>query len=51
MSKKIVFLIIDGLPDSPVKNKTPLSSARMPNVHWLASHGAVGEMIVLPEKM
>ncbi|TAL46762.1 hypothetical protein EPN87_04445, partial [archaeon] len=51
ISMKVVFLVVDGMPDIPVKDKTPLSSAAKPNLDWLAKNGTVGEMTVLPNKM
>lgn len=45
MARKIVLIIIDGLGDKPIaglKNKTPLGSARTPNLDWLAEKGICG---------
>lgn len=42
---KILFVVIDGLGDSPIpelKNKTPLESAITPNLDWLAKNGVCG---------
>ncbi|MEM7825755.1 MAG: hypothetical protein QW412_02770 [Candidatus Aenigmatarchaeota archaeon] len=43
--KKVVFLIIDGLADIPINNKTPLSEARKPNFNYFASNGLLGQTI------
>lgn len=43
--KKIVLIIIDGLGDRPIpefKGKTPLESAKTPNLNWLAENGVCG---------
>ncbi|MEK7482563.1 MAG: 2,3-bisphosphoglycerate-independent phosphoglycerate mutase [Patescibacteria group bacterium] len=42
---KILFIVIDGLADRPIKqlgNKTPLEAARTPNLDWLAQRGKCG---------
>lgn len=42
---KILFIIIDGLGDKPIpqlKNKTPLESAKTPNLDFLAKKGISG---------
>ncbi|MEM5834886.1 MAG: 2,3-bisphosphoglycerate-independent phosphoglycerate mutase [Candidatus Aenigmatarchaeota archaeon] len=43
--KKVVFLVIDGLADLPINNKTPLSEARKPNLDYFASNGLLGQII------
>ncbi|MBI4359142.1 MAG: 2,3-bisphosphoglycerate-independent phosphoglycerate mutase [Candidatus Nealsonbacteria bacterium] len=43
--KKIIFIVIDGLPDEKVpelKNRTPLEAARRPNLDHLAKNGWCG---------
>jgi 2,3-bisphosphoglycerate-independent phosphoglycerate mutase len=43
--KKIVFIVIDGLADDPVKafgGKTPLEAARIPNLTFMAKNGFCG---------
>jgi len=43
--KKILFIILDGLGDWPIKelgNKTPLEAAKTPNFDFLASNGVCG---------
>jgi 2,3-bisphosphoglycerate-independent phosphoglycerate mutase len=50
LRKKVVFLVIDGLADTPYVGKTPLSDANKPNMDWLAEHGVVGELKLLPKK-
>lgn len=45
MVKKIIFIVADGLSDSPVKqlgNKTPLEKAKTPNLDFLAEKGICG---------
>jgi 2,3-bisphosphoglycerate-independent phosphoglycerate mutase len=42
---KILLMIIDGLGDKPIQefdNKTPLDSAKTPNLDYLASNGVLG---------
>lgn len=42
---KILLMVIDGLGDKPIKefdNKTPLESAKTPNLDYLASNGVLG---------
>jgi 2,3-bisphosphoglycerate-independent phosphoglycerate mutase len=52
LRKKIVLIVVDGMADTPQiingKEQTPLSSARKPNMDWLAERGAVGELSLLP---
>ncbi len=43
--KKILFIVIDGLGDKPIKelsNKTPLEAARTPNLDFLTKNGICG---------
>jgi len=43
--KKILFIILDGLGDRPIKelgNKTPLEAAKTPNFDFLANNGTCG---------
>lgn len=47
--KKVVFLIIDGLPDLP-EPRTPLSSAYKPNLDFLAKNGMCGEILPVEKK-
>ena len=49
--KKVVFLIIDGLADLPMNERTPLSAARKPNLDYLAKNGMVGEIIPVERKL
>ncbi|MFO7967737.1 MAG: 2,3-bisphosphoglycerate-independent phosphoglycerate mutase [Archaeoglobaceae archaeon] len=44
MGKKILMIIIDGLSDRPIDGKTPLSTARTPNMDTLAANGINGIM-------
>lgn len=50
LKRKVVFLVIDGLADTPINNKTPLSEARKPNLNYLAEKGMSGEMIPVERK-
>lgn len=45
--KKVIFLVIDGLADQPINNKTPLSEARKPNLNYFARNGMLGQIIPL----
>mgnify|MGYP001571117155 CR=1 FL=1 len=45
--KKVIFLFLDGLPDMPKDDKTPLTEAEKPNIDWFAKNGVTGEMILL----
>ncbi|KKQ93000.1 MAG: 2,3-bisphosphoglycerate-independent phosphoglycerate mutase [candidate division CPR2 bacterium GW2011_GWC2_39_10] len=50
-NKKILFVIIDGLGDRPVKQlkgRTPLEAAKKPNLKLMASHGLCGMQNALP---
>lgn len=54
MNKKVVFVIIDGLGDRPVRelgDLTPLESANTPNLDKIASNGINGAMITLGRGM
>jgi len=45
--KKILFIIIDGLADEPIKalgDKTPLEAAQKPNLNFLAQNGLCGSI-------
>lgn len=44
MDKKILMVIIDGLADRPIDGKTPLSTAKTPNMDKLAVNGINGIM-------
>ncbi|HNM33975.1 MAG TPA: alkaline phosphatase family protein [Chitinophagaceae bacterium] len=44
---KTVLIIIDGLGDAPIKelgNRTPLESAFIPNIHYIATKGEIGRI-------
>ncbi|MEM5793923.1 MAG: 2,3-bisphosphoglycerate-independent phosphoglycerate mutase [Candidatus Aenigmatarchaeota archaeon] len=45
LRKKVVFLVVDGLADLPINNKTPLSEAKKPNLDYFASNGLLGQII------
>jgi 2,3-bisphosphoglycerate-independent phosphoglycerate mutase len=45
--KNVVFLLIDGLADLPIEEKTPLSDALKPNLDWLAKNGVTGQILPL----
>ncbi|MBI4010361.1 MAG: hypothetical protein HY361_04215 [Candidatus Aenigmarchaeota archaeon] len=47
LKKKVIFLFLDGLPDIPVDDKTPLSEADKPNIDWFAKNGVTGEILLL----
>jgi 2,3-bisphosphoglycerate-independent phosphoglycerate mutase len=51
LKKKVVFLIIDGLADLPMNERTPLSAARKPNLNYMAKNGMVGEIIPVERKL
>lgn len=51
MRKKIVFLVIDGLADLPIRGETPLKKAKKPNLDWLTKNGITGEMKVVPNSL
>ncbi|AGK60491.1 phosphoglycerate mutase [Archaeoglobus sulfaticallidus PM70-1] len=42
--KKILFIVIDGISDRLIDNKTPLDSARTPNLDYFAKIGINGIM-------
>jgi 2,3-bisphosphoglycerate-independent phosphoglycerate mutase len=42
--KKILFVVIDGVSDRPIKGKTPLDSAFTPNLDYFAKIGINGIM-------
>lgn len=44
MGKKILMVVIDGLSDRPIYGKTPLSTAKTPNLDKLAANGINGIM-------
>jgi 2,3-bisphosphoglycerate-independent phosphoglycerate mutase len=50
LRKRVVFIVIDGLADLPLNGRTPLSTARKPNLDFLAKNGIVGEIIPLEIK-
>ncbi len=49
--KKVVFIVVDGMADTPVNGKTPLSEAKTPNMDWLVANGAVGELDLVKESL
>lgn len=51
--KSVIFLA-DGMADEPLEElggKTPLEYANTPNMDWIASHGASGTFLTLPENL
>jgi len=48
--KKVVFIVVDGLADTPVKGKTPLSEAKKENIDWFAANGSCGELSLVGRK-
>jgi 2,3-bisphosphoglycerate-independent phosphoglycerate mutase len=54
MAGKYLILIGDGMSDWPIAslgNKTPLEAAEKPNLDYMASHGAMGMVQVVPKEM
>ncbi len=54
MPRKYLILIGDGMADWPVAslgNRTPLEAAYLPNLDYMASHGALGTVQVVPKEM
>jgi 2,3-bisphosphoglycerate-independent phosphoglycerate mutase len=54
MRRKYIILIGDGMADWPVSslgNRTPLEAASIPNLDYMASHGALGMVQVVPKEM
>jgi 2,3-bisphosphoglycerate-independent phosphoglycerate mutase len=49
--KKVVFIVVDGMADHPQTGKTPLSEAKKPNIDWLATNGAVGELTLITKAL
>lgn len=49
--KKVIFIVIDGLADSPIDHRTPLTAARKPNLNYLAEKGMTGEIIPVEKKL
>ncbi|MCL4386916.1 MAG: 2,3-bisphosphoglycerate-independent phosphoglycerate mutase [Patescibacteria group bacterium] len=50
--KKVLFVIIDGLGDRPIKElggKTPLEAAKTPSMDYLAKRGICGLQKMLPD--
>ncbi|MEM5791059.1 MAG: 2,3-bisphosphoglycerate-independent phosphoglycerate mutase [Candidatus Aenigmatarchaeota archaeon] len=50
LKRKVIFLVIDGLADLPLNEKTPLSEAKKTNLDYLASLGLTGEIIPVKKK-
>jgi len=54
MARKYLILIGDGMSDWPIAslgNRTPLEAADKPNMDYMASHGALGMVQVVPKEM
>ena len=54
MGGKYIILIGDGMADWPIAgigNRTPLEAAQKPNMDFMASHGAMGMVQVVPKEM
>ncbi len=54
MARKYLILIGDGMADWPIAslgNRTPLEAADKPNMDFMASHGALGMVQVVPKEM
>jgi len=51
---KYIVLVADGMADYPIKElgeRTPLESARTPNMDFLARYGSLGRVKTIPDKM
>ena len=51
---KFIVIIPDGMFDNPIKSlgdKTPLEVAHTTNMDYMASHGFIGQVQTIPEKM
>jgi 2,3-bisphosphoglycerate-independent phosphoglycerate mutase len=54
MKRKYLILIGDGMADWPIAslgNRTPLEAADIPHLDFMASHGALGMVQVVPKDM
>ncbi len=54
MARKFVILIGDGMADWPIPslgNRTPLEAANKPHMDYMASHGSLGMVQVVPVDM
>ncbi|MEM5766534.1 MAG: phosphoglycerate mutase [Candidatus Aenigmatarchaeota archaeon] len=49
LRRKIIFLVIDGLPDLP-EARTPLAIAYKPNLDFFAKNGMCGEILTVEKK-
>ena len=49
--QKVVFIVIDGMADLPIGNKTPLSEAKKPNMNYFAANGLLGETVPVEKKL
>ncbi|MFH0711472.1 MAG: 2,3-bisphosphoglycerate-independent phosphoglycerate mutase [Candidatus Aenigmatarchaeota archaeon] len=49
--KKVVFIVVDGMADLPINNKTPLSEANKPNLDWLTKNGVSGELVTVDKSI
>lgn len=48
---KYIVIVPDGMADYPIKilnGKTPLEAAQTPNMDFIASHGAIGQVQTIP---
>jgi len=51
---KYIVLVADGMADRPVKeldDKTPIESARIPNMNFIAKNGKIGRAVTIPGGM
>jgi len=51
---KLIFIILDGVPDRPCNEfngLTPLEAANTPNLDKLAKQGKMGEIVIINEKI
>jgi 2,3-bisphosphoglycerate-independent phosphoglycerate mutase len=54
MGNKYIILIGDGMADWPIPSigdRTPLEAARKPNMDYMAAHGSIGMVQVVPQEM
>ena len=50
-TKKVIFLVVDGLADRMRSSETPLKKAKKPTIDWFAANGACGELSLITKSM